>query len=61
MGVGGFAGRVADWRPVCRAAKGAGPAAARDYFERWFSPHLISGLDPASGTQSPDGLFTGYF
>lgn len=51
-------GTVAEWRPVCLAAK-AVPAgddkAARQFFESSFTPFL------AGNNGEPDGLFTGYF
>jgi membrane-bound lytic murein transglycosylase A len=48
MGGAGYAGTVADWRPVCAAASGD----ARDFFARNFTAFAISG---------GDALFTGYY
>lgn len=60
MGGGGIAGRVADWRPVCRQAKlvkiGDKPA-ARSFFERRFRPYLAGNRNGAE----EEGLFTGYY
>ncbi|HWE07505.1 MAG TPA: murein transglycosylase A [Rhizomicrobium sp.] len=57
MGGAGYAGRAADWRHVCEAARRAGQGAdgARKWFEAWFSPFAAgSGYDR-------EALFTGYF
>lgn len=51
LGAGGLAGTVGDWRPLCEALPPPGAAAARAFFERWFTPW-------AAGA---DGLFTGYY
>ena len=48
MGGAGYAGTVADWRPVCAAGAGE----ARDFFERNFTPFAVGG---------GDALFTGYY
>jgi len=53
--MGGYAGTAGDWRPVCDAAKTADINAARDFFEQWFQPLLVSSN---AGTE---GLFTGYY
>ncbi|WP_342640607.1 murein transglycosylase A [Rhodoligotrophos ferricapiens] len=53
-----FAGRRADWLPVCRAALALGaqtPAQARSFFEKHFTPLAVSLA--ANGSS----LFTGYF
>jgi membrane-bound lytic murein transglycosylase A len=47
MGGAGYAGTVADWRPVCTAAQGD----ARAFFETNFAPYVVDG----------DALFTGYY
>lgn len=52
MGGAGYAGTVADWRPVCAAGGGEG----RDFFERHFTPFAVSGGAPESVS-----LFTGYY
>lgn len=57
VGQGGQAGTVADWQQVCaEAAKlpQSDGAAARRYFETWFTPVPLGG-------PSNDGLFTGYY
>ncbi len=54
----GTAGRVGDWKTVCAAAQSldtADNAAARSFFERWFTPWA------ASDNGKKDGLFTGYY
>jgi len=43
----GYAGTVADWRPVCDAAK----SGSRDFFEKNFTPFAVDG----------EALFTGYY
>lgn len=50
-------GRAGDWQPACLAAAGAGEgdAAARAYFERWFTPVRL----PSVTNERP--LFTGYY
>jgi len=53
--MGGYAGTAGDWRGVCAAAKAADANAARDFFEQWFEPLLIS------SNAGSDGLFTGYY
>lgn len=49
-------GVAGDWRPACEAAADVGPgkAAARAYFETWFTPVRFP-----DGGEAP--LFTGYF
>lgn len=64
-------GRVADWRAACVAAATvdhrAGPAAARAFFERHFTPvalaaRMTPGGDPdAPARLEPRGRFTAYF
>ncbi|HXS42132.1 MAG TPA: murein transglycosylase A [Stellaceae bacterium] len=46
-----------DWHDACGAAAAVGDddAAARGFFERYFTPYL------AGNNGSPDGLFTGYY
>lgn len=53
--MGSYAGRVADWRPVCNAAKTATPNQARAFFETRFMPVAIT-----AGRVS-EGRFTGYY
>ncbi len=55
--IGTYAGTVADWRAPCRAAAQSPPdaAAARKFFEHWFTPLTVS-----AGAVK-DGLFTGYY
>lgn len=53
--MGDYAGTVADWRPACAASKSADANAARDFFEQWFAPLMVSAGD------AEDGLFTGYY
>ncbi|HET7084099.1 MAG TPA: murein transglycosylase A [Rhizomicrobium sp.] len=48
MGGAGYAGTVGDWRQACAAAGGG----AAEFFERNFTPFLVSGSD---------ALFTGYY
>jgi membrane-bound lytic murein transglycosylase A len=58
LGPDGFAGTVADWRPLCRQAAQlpvADDAAARAFFERGFRPYQL-----AVGRRT-EGLFTGYY
>jgi membrane-bound lytic murein transglycosylase A len=57
LGTGGYAGRVTDWLPVCRAlpVSAASPDAIRHWFAENFAPLALEG---ASG---PLGLFTGYY
>jgi membrane-bound lytic murein transglycosylase A len=57
LGGGGIAGSVADWRPICAALADVpvDAAAARAFFERWFTPFAAADNDTA------DGLFTGYY
>ena len=57
LGGDGYAGDVADWRPVCAAAAAlpAGDSAMRAFLEAHFQPVLVRNNDQA------DGLFTGYF
>jgi membrane-bound lytic murein transglycosylase A len=58
VGPGGIGGRVGDWRDPCVALPGptADASAARDYFQRWFKPWLVT--DKAGDA---DGLVTGYY
>lgn len=53
--LGASAGRVADWRPACRALAElhTDDAQARAFFERWFRPVQV--------TDGGDGLFTAYY
>jgi len=54
----GLGGLVADWRPACAAAGQLDPAndaAARYFFENYFTPYL------ASANGDAQGLFTGYY
>ena len=51
LGAGGLAGTVADWRPICAELGSLDAAAARAFFERWFTPHAAD----------RDGFFTGYY
>ena len=57
MGGTGYAGRVAQWLPVCRATPPdtASADAVRAYFGNWFVPLAIG----AGG--DTEGLFTGYY
>ena len=57
VGPGSLAGTIADWRPLCAAAReiDVTAPAARSFFETWFDPFLASDNDEA------EGLFTGYF
>ncbi|MHA1114186.1 MAG: murein transglycosylase A, partial [Alphaproteobacteria bacterium] len=58
IGPDGVGGRAADWRAPCAALAGLSAGddnAARDYFERWFTPLR------AAGRNGTEGLFTGYF
>jgi membrane-bound lytic murein transglycosylase A len=59
MGGAGYAGRAADWRSVCEAARHAGQSmdGARKWFEAWFSPFAARS---GSGSDT-EALFTGYF
>ena len=53
-----FAGKAADWRPVCAEASGLPPgdrAAVRRFFETRFRPWS------ARNHRNPLGLFTGYY
>jgi membrane-bound lytic murein transglycosylase A len=52
-GQGGFAGAVANWRPVCADASAA--AEARAFFEANFVPYAVS------DDGNREGLFTGYY
>jgi membrane-bound lytic murein transglycosylase A len=49
----GFAGTVADWRPVCIQAMSA--TRARAFFERAFTPYAVGDRG------NREGLFTGYY
>jgi membrane-bound lytic murein transglycosylase A len=51
MGGKGYGGTVADWLPVCSAAK----TDSRNFFEKHFSPYQVSAGDDRNG------LFTGYY
>ena len=57
VGPSGLAGTIAEWQPLCTAlaALPDGAAAARTFFETWFTPFL------ASSSFGGDGLFTGYY
>ena len=57
LGGAGIAGRLADWRPACKAAAttAEAPAAVRAFFEARFRPYAVS----VAG--SDQGLFTGYY
>jgi membrane-bound lytic murein transglycosylase A len=57
LGGQAWAGRIADWRPVCEGAEGVkgGPDAARSFFEASFTPWRVTDRGDASG------LFTGYY
>ena len=54
-GSGGIYGEAGDWQPACRAALDTDPAAARAFFERWFTPVRFPSESRA------DALFTGYY
>ncbi len=52
--------RVADWLPVCAAARhvrAGNEIQAQYFFESYFTPYLVSD----NATASPRGLFTGYY
>jgi membrane-bound lytic murein transglycosylase A len=53
--MGRYGGTLADWRPVCAAAKTATPAEPRVFFEVWFTPFAVS------AGRVTDGRFTGYY
>jgi len=53
--MGRYGGTLADWRPVCAAAKTATPAQPRVFFEAWFTPFAVS------AGRVKDGRFTGYY
>lgn len=53
--LGGYAGTVGDWRPVCNSAAMASPERARAFFERWFLPVAMT------AGRVKDGRFTGYY
>ncbi|CAK0758642.1 membrane-bound lytic murein transglycosylase A [Azospirillaceae bacterium] len=56
IGPGGMAGRAADWRPMCAAARDLSDQdseSARQFFEKWLAPVSLGG--------GKEGLFTGYF
>lgn len=58
FGVGGFAGTMGDWQPVCEKLATAAPVTdddARRFFEENFTPYAVS------DGKSRDGLFTGYY
>jgi membrane-bound lytic murein transglycosylase A len=51
-------GRVGDWRSLCEAAEAlpsGDDAAAREFFEKDFTPFAVADYDKA------EGLFTGYY
>jgi membrane-bound lytic murein transglycosylase A len=53
-----YFGSVGDWRQPCMAAQLVEPgneAAAKTFFETWFTPYL------AANNDQTEGLFTGYF
>ena len=55
-------GTAADWAPACAAAEkidGANRAQAKQFFEIWFIPYLVTDQSVDGG--SGQGLFTGYF
>ncbi len=55
----GIAGTAGDWKPVCEAAQGAKPDAARAFFESHFQPFAArSAGNPGANSE---GLFTGYY
>ncbi|MGE3623610.1 MAG: murein transglycosylase A [Bdellovibrionales bacterium] len=54
----GAAGKAGDWKKPCAALTSiprSDPAAARAFFETYFTPHAASGAD------GNEGLFTGYY
>jgi len=53
--MGRYGGTLADWRPVCAAAKDATPRRPRTFFEVWFTPFAIG------AGRARDGRFTGYY
>ena len=55
LGGAGYAGSVGDWRAACAAANATSAAAARSYFEHWFTPLLVS----AGAVKN--ARFTGYY
>lgn len=58
LAASGLAGTIGDWLPACRAAEAlptGDHAAARAFFQRWFTPYL------ATDNGDPEGLFTGYY
>jgi membrane-bound lytic murein transglycosylase A len=58
LGPRGVAGQAGEWREPCQAAAAQGDAddaAARAFFETWFSPVMVA---PEKGSK---GLFTGYY
>lgn len=58
LGPDGAMGTIGDWIEPCRALKSVpagNDAAARAYFEQWFTPVL------ASNNGDAEGLFTGYY
>src|SRR5262249_53015064 len=53
-----LAGTIAEWQPLCTALAAlpdGDDAAARSFFETWFTPFL------AASSFGDDGLFTGYY
>ena len=56
LDIAALGGTVGDWRGICAAAAGLdGAAAARGFFESWFTPY-----EARNGARA-EGLFTGYF
>jgi membrane-bound lytic murein transglycosylase A len=53
--MGGYAGTANDWHAVCAAATAKSAPQARAFFERWFTPLLVS-----AGSVR-DAKFTGYY
>lgn len=58
IGPDGMGGTAADWYSPCSAAQRlptGNDSAARQFFEEWFTPYLVTNNNRA------EGLFTGYF
>ncbi|MGB0749920.1 MAG: murein transglycosylase A [Magnetospiraceae bacterium] len=58
VGTDGIGGSIKDWRAPCAALANlpdTDPAAARAYFETWFTAYRVA------NNNDPKGLFTGYF
>ncbi len=56
----GIAGTYEDWQAVCNVAATIDPAegaAARRFFEQWFTAYLVRDAE----NEKSDGLFTGYY